>query len=177
MIGERFTREARQAVRDAVKEAERESAPRIGRRHMLLALLESPALAGFDLSREEVEGALREARRKGGLSEADTEALKELGIDLDRIVDSVEQSLGEGALASMGTSRKRWLFGEHKSFEPELKKTLERSLHEARDLGHNYLGNEHLVLALLAGGGLVTEVLEARGVNYVEVRKRVAQGA
>ncbi|MET1071619.1 MAG: Clp protease N-terminal domain-containing protein [Umezawaea sp.] len=177
MIGERFTKEARQAVRDAVKEAERDSTSQIGRQHMLLALLDSPALAGFDLTREDVEEALRKARRKGGLSEADTKALRELGIDLDQIVDSIEQSLGEGALASMKTRKKRWLFGERVSFEPELKKTLERSLFEAKDLGHNYLGNEHLVLALLAGGGLVTEVLEARGVNYVEVRKRVAAGA
>jgi ATP-dependent Clp protease ATP-binding subunit ClpA len=177
MIGERFTREARQAVRDAVEEAERESAPEIGRPHLLLALLGSPVLAGFDLSREEVEGALRQARRKGGLSEADTEALRGLGIDVDRIVDSVEQSLGEGALATMKTRRKRWLFGEHVPFDPELKKTLERSLFEARDLGHNYLGNEHLVLALLAGGGLVAEVLAARGATYVEVRKLVAAQA
>ncbi|WNV91108.1 Clp protease N-terminal domain-containing protein [Umezawaea sp. Da 62-37] len=177
MIGERFTKEARQAVLAAVEEARSESAPKIGRPHMLLALLGSPALAGFDLSREDVEGALREARRKGGLSEADALALRELGIDLDQVVESVEQSLGEGALASMKTRRKRWPFGEHLPFEVELKKTLERSLFEARDLGHDYLGNEHLVLALLAGGGLVTEVLEARGVNYAEVRKRVATGA
>lgn len=177
MIGERFTRAARQAVTDAVKEAERESAPEVGRTHMLLALLDSPVLAGFDLSREEIEGALRAARRKGGLSEADTEALRGLGIDIDQIVDSIEQSLGEGALATMKTRKKRWLFGEHKPFEPELKKTLERSLFEAKDIGHNYLGDEHLVLALIAGGGLVAEVLEARGVTYVEVKKRVLTGA
>jgi ATP-dependent Clp protease ATP-binding subunit ClpA len=173
MIDERFTREARRAVHDAVKEAERESSAEVGRPHMLLALLDSPVLAGFELSREEIENALRAARRKGGLSEADTEALRGLGIDVDQIVDSIEQSLGEGALATMKTRKKRWLFGEHRSFEPELKKTLERSLFEAKDLGHNYLGNEHLVLALLAGGGLVTEVMEAQGVTYVEVRQRV----
>ncbi|MCS7483075.1 Clp protease N-terminal domain-containing protein [Umezawaea endophytica] len=174
MIGERFTRDARQAVRDAVKEAEQESASEVGRTHMLLALLGTPVLAGFELSREEVEDALRAARRKGGLSEADTEALRGLGIDVDQIVDSIEQSLGEGALATMVTRKKRWLFGEHKPFEPALKKTLERSLLEARDLGHNYLGNEHLVLALLAGGGLAAEVLASKGVTYAEVRKLVA---
>ncbi|HEX6341619.1 Clp protease N-terminal domain-containing protein [Umezawaea sp.] len=174
MLGERFTKQARRAVLDAAKEAERESVPEVGRTHMLLALLGSPVLAGFDLSREEIEGAFRTARRKGGLSEADAAALRGLGIDVDQIVDSIERSLGEGALATTKTRRKRWLFGEHRPFEPALKKTLERSLVEARDLGHHYLGNEHLVLALLAGGGLVAEVLEARGVTYAEVRKLVA---
>ncbi len=176
MIGERFTRAARQAVHDAVKEAELESAAEVGRPHMLLALLGSPVLAGFSLSRDDVQRALSAARRKGGLSEADTEALRGLGIDVDQIVDSVEQSLGEGAMVSMKTRKRRWLFGDHRPFERALKKTLERSLVEARDLGHNYLGDEHLVLALLAGGGLVAEVLAAQGVTYVEVRKLVVAG-
>jgi ATP-dependent Clp protease ATP-binding subunit ClpA len=116
---------------------------------------------------------LAAARRKGGLSEADTEALRGLGIDVDQIVDNIEQSLGEGALATMKTRRKRWLFGDHVPFSSEAKRVLERSLVEAKDLGHHYLGNEHLVLALVAGGGLVAEVLEARGATYVAVRKLV----
>jgi ATP-dependent Clp protease ATP-binding subunit ClpA len=74
----------------------------------------------------------------------------------------------------MKTRKKRWLFGERISFDPELKKTLDRGLFEARDLGHKYLGDEHLVLALLAGGGVVAEVLEARGVTYAVVRKLVS---
>ena len=46
--------------------------------------------------------------------------------------------------------------------EPAFKKALENSLREARDLGHNYLGNEHIVLALLQGKGIVAEVLAER---------------
>ena len=177
MIGERFTREARQAVLDAIKEAEREQASEIAPHHLLLALLDSSVFEGYTLSRAEMEEAFRAARRKGGLSDADTEALRGLGIDVDQIVDSIEQSLGEGALARTTPRRKRWLFGQHIPFDPAVRKALERSLFEAKDLGHGYLGREHLVLALLAGRGLVAEVLEARGVSYVEVRKRVAAPA
>jgi len=177
MIGERFTREARQAVKGALEEAGREQAAEVAPHHLLLALLGSSVFEGYTLPREELAEAFRAARRKGGLSEADTAALRGLGIDVDRIVDSVEQSLGEGALATGTPRRKRWLFGEHIPFDPAVKQALVRSLVEAKDLGHNYLGQEHLVLGLLADRGLVTEVLEARGVSYLELRKRLAAPA
>jgi ATP-dependent Clp protease ATP-binding subunit ClpA len=177
MIGERFTREARQAVLDSAKEAERAQANEVDSPHLLLALLDSPVLADYGLSRESVETALSAARRKGGLSEADTEALRGLGIDVDKIVDSIEQSLGEGALATMKTRKKRRLFGNHVPFGQAAKQTLVRSLTEAKDLGADHLGNEHLVLALLAGGGLVTEVMEAQGVTYADLRQRIAARA
>ncbi|WP_367134475.1 Clp protease N-terminal domain-containing protein [Saccharothrix sp. HUAS TT1] len=175
MIAERFTRAARQAVHDAVTQAERLDAPEIGPEHLALALLDAPVLADFDLSRDEVVDAFAAARRKGGLSDADTEALRRLGIDVDRIVASVERSHGEGALAEGPVRRKRRFFGNHLPFTASAKKTLERSLVEARDLGHGRLDQEHLVLALLAERGLVAEVLGAHGVSYVEVRKRVAR--
>ncbi|GAA1280669.1 Clp protease N-terminal domain-containing protein [Saccharothrix xinjiangensis] len=173
MIGERFTREARQAVHDAVVEAERLDAPGIGPEHLALALLDAPVLAEFDLSRDEVVDAFAAARRKGGLSDADAEALRGLGIDVDQIVASVERAHGEGAL-SAAPKRKRRFFGNHLPFTADAKKTLERSLFEARDLGHNTLRQEHVLLALLAQRGLVAEVFGARGVSYTELRKRVA---
>ncbi|CCH35373.1 Clp protease N-terminal domain-containing protein [Actinosynnema sp. NPDC047251] len=173
MIAERFTKDARQAVHDAVKEAQNASAGEIGPEHLLLALLDTPVLASFDVPRDAVETALRDARRKGGLSSADAEALRGLGIDVDEIVASVERSFGEGALAG-GAKRKRWPFGGHLPFNAAAKQTLVRGLAEARDLGHGTLGKEHLVLALLSANGLPAEVLAARGVRYPEVRKRVA---
>lgn len=172
MIGERFTRQARQAVQDAVREAERRDADRIGPEHLLLAVLDAPVLAGFGLTREQVEAAFERARRKGGLSDADTEALRGLGIDVDRIVDSVEATLGEGALAGGPPRRRRTLFGL--PFDATAKQVLVRCLVEAKDLGHGTLGREHLVLALLSGRGLVAEVLATLGVDYAEVRRRVA---
>jgi ATP-dependent Clp protease ATP-binding subunit ClpA len=174
MIGERFTRAARQTVHEAVVQAERLDAPEIGPEHLALALLDAPVLAEFDLTRDDVVDAFAAARRKGGLSDADTEALRGLGIDVDQIVASVERSHGEGALAGAPRRRRRF-FGNHLPFTAAARETLVRSLVEARDLGHHTLGQEHLLLALLAGRGLVAEVLEARGVNYVEVKKRVAR--
>ncbi|GAA3460866.1 Clp protease N-terminal domain-containing protein [Saccharothrix longispora] len=176
MIGEKFTKAARKVVHDAVVEAERLDAHEIGPEHLAIAVLDAPVLATFDLPRDEVVGAFAAARRKGGLSEADTEALRGLGIDVDAIVASVERTHGEGALAGAPRRRRRF-FGNHLPFTAAAKKTLERGLVEARDLGHDFLGEEHLVLALLAGHGLVAEVLGARGVDYAEVRKLIARSS
>ncbi|MEU4743040.1 Clp protease N-terminal domain-containing protein [Actinosynnema sp. NPDC023658] len=175
MIGERFTRAARQTVHDAVVQAESLDAPGIGPEHLALALLDSPVLAEFHLRRDEVADAFAAARRKGGLSDADTEALRRFGIDVDEVVASVERTHGEGALAGARNRRRRRFFGNHLPFTAEAKKTLVRSLVEARDLGHGSLGQEHLLLALLAERGLVAEVLGARGVDYGEVRRRAAR--
>ncbi|HUQ57441.1 Clp protease N-terminal domain-containing protein [Lentzea sp.] len=169
MIAERFTREAREAVRTAVREAEQDRAGEVGVEHLLLALLDAPVLAGFDLPRAGLETAFRDYRRKGGLTKADAEALRGLGIDVDQVIDSVEQSLGSGVLRP--GPRKRW-FGM--PLEADFKKALENSLRESRDLGHNYLGAEHIVLALLQGRGIVAEVLTEHGVTYEEIRKRAA---
>ena len=84
MIAERFTKEAREAVKHAVKDAERVHAGEVGVEYLLLAMLDSPVLAGFDLPRDELETAFRDYRRKGGLTKADAEALRGLGIDVDR---------------------------------------------------------------------------------------------
>ncbi|SDF61464.1 Clp amino terminal domain-containing protein, pathogenicity island component [Lentzea fradiae] len=169
MIAERFTREAREAVKAAVREAEETHAAEVGVEHLLLALLDAPVLAGFDLPRDELVAAFRDYRRKGGLTKADAEALRGLGIDVDQVIDSVEQSLGAGVLRP--GPRRRW-FGM--PLEPASKKALERSLREARDLRHNYLGTEHILMALLQGSGIVAEVLTERGVTYEEIRKRAA---
>ncbi|WP_237048222.1 Clp protease N-terminal domain-containing protein [Lentzea guizhouensis] len=167
MIAERFTKEAREAVKQAVRNAEDVHAGEVGVEHLLLALLDAPVLAGFDLPRAELEAEFREYRRKGGLTKADADALRGLGIDVDQVIDSVEQSLGRGVLRP--GPRRRW-FGM--PLEAACKKALENSLRESRDLGHNYLGSEHVLLALLQGGGIVAEVLAERGVDYAEIRKR-----
>lgn len=169
MIAERFTKEAREAVKTAVREAEEGHAAEVGVEHLLLAVLDAPVLAGFDLPRAELETAFRDYRRKGGLTKADAEALRGLGIDVDAVIDSVEQALGTGVLRP--GPRRRW-FGM--PLESACKKALENSLRESRDLGHNFLGVEHILLALLQGKGIVAEVLTERGVTYEEIRKRAA---
>ncbi|GAA3889961.1 hypothetical protein GCM10022243_63510 [Saccharothrix violaceirubra] len=173
MIGERLTKDARKAVRDALDEARRARASSIEPEHLLLALLDDPVLTSFQVVRADVEAAFAAARRKGGLSAADTEALRGLGIDVDRIVASVEQTMGEGALAVGPPRRRRWPRGSL-PFAAGARDVLERALREARDLGQRPLRSEHLLLSLLAGGGLVEEVLAERGVTYGGIRRLVS---
>ncbi|MDG5808125.1 Clp protease N-terminal domain-containing protein [Streptomyces ossamyceticus] len=103
---ERFTKDARAVVLGAVDHAERSSADRVTEEHLLLALLDrrasraSFALASLGLAdhRGSVEQALTDARRRGGLTRADADALSDLGIDLAQIVSRVEEAHGAGAL-------------------------------------------------------------------------------
>ncbi|MFF7840130.1 Clp protease N-terminal domain-containing protein [Streptomyces ossamyceticus] len=103
---ERFTKDARAVVLAAVDHAERSSADKVTEEHLLLALLDrrasraSFALASLGLAdhRGSVEQALANARRRGGLTRADADALSDLGIDLARIVSRVEEAHGTGAL-------------------------------------------------------------------------------
>lgn len=106
---ERFTKDARAVVEGAVAHAEREGAERVEETHLLLSLLDregsrgSFALASLGLPPGGRDGLVRdlaEARRRGGLSRADADALSGLGIDLSDIVSKVEEAHGEGALAA-----------------------------------------------------------------------------
>ena len=58
-------------------------------------------------------------------------------------------------------------------FTPRAKKVLELSVDEARLMGHNYIGTEHLLLGLLKEkGGVAYKVLSGMGVRFVEMNKR-----
>lgn len=104
---ERFTKGARAAVTGAVTQAERAGADRVTEEHLLFSLLDqkgsraSFAVAALGLTDRRVlmEEAFAEARRRGGLTKADTEALAGIGIDISEIVARVEGAHGEGALA------------------------------------------------------------------------------
>lgn len=66
-------------------------------------------------------------------------SLESLGISLEGVRSQVEEIIGQGQQAPSG----------HIPFTPRAKKVLELSLREALQLGHNYIGTEHLLLALL----------------------------
>ncbi|KPI02739.1 Clp domain protein [Actinobacteria bacterium OK074] len=114
---ERFTEDARAVVAGAITHCERAGDREVGEAHLLLALLDREgsraafalaALGSADLGdparrREAVARDLAEARRRGGLTRADADALSGLGIDLAEIVSRVEEAHGEGALAPEGT--------------------------------------------------------------------------
>ncbi|MEU9961598.1 Clp protease N-terminal domain-containing protein [Streptomyces sp. NPDC050982] len=183
---ERFTKDARAVVLGAVEHAGRLHVERVEEQHVLLALLDreasraSFALMSLGLAerKESVEQALAEARRRGGLSRADADALSGLGIDVSEIVSRVEEAHGEGALRAgggTGTGRGRgwWsgLVGGHRPFAQGAKDLLTESLRMALAQRDRYIGDEHLLLALAARPGVPAEVLADHGVTYESLRR------
>lgn len=90
--------------------------------------------------------------------------LESLGISLEEARDRVEEIAGRGQDVPAGRI----------SFTPSAKRVLERALREAVQLGHTYIGTEHLLLSLLAGGDdIAARVLAGRGAGDDLVRERV----
>lgn len=93
-------------------------------------------------------------------------ALESLGISLDSVREQVQESIGQGPQAPSG----------HIPFTPRAKKVLELSLREALQLGHNYIGTEHILLGLIREGeGVAAQVLVKLGADLNKVRQQVLQ--
>ncbi|WP_097866042.1 Clp protease N-terminal domain-containing protein [Streptomyces sp. rh34] len=175
---ERFTRGARATVKGAVGQAERGGADSVTEEHLLLALLEqeggraSFAVTALGLRdrRASLEASFAGARRRGGLTKADTDALAGIGIDIGAIVSRVEGAHGEGALAT-GRGGHRWWWSGHRPFTPGAKTVLEKSLRVALGRGDRFIGEEHLLLALTAMPGVVADVLAEHGATYATVQR------
>jgi ATP-dependent Clp protease ATP-binding subunit ClpA len=91
-------------------------------------------------------------------------ALESLGISLEAVRAQVEEIIGQGQSAPTG----------HIPFTPRAKKVLELSLREALELGHNYIGTEHILLGLLREGeGVAAQVLVNLGASLDRVRQVV----
>lgn len=179
---ERFTRDARSTVTGAVTEARRHGDARVTEEHLLLSLLALGVLDRLGVDRAAVAADLAAARRRGGMSRADEEALAGLGIDLTQIVSRLEETHGEGVL-SAPAPRKRTLGASlrsalnraerddragshHVPFTEGAKKVLEQSLRIALGRKDNHIGTLHLLLALLSRPGTVSEVLTDHGITY-----------
>ncbi len=177
---ERFTKDARAVVLDAVGHAERSHAATVDEEHLLLALLDREASrAAFALAslgaagrRDSMERALAEARRRGGLSRAETEALSDLGIDMAEVVSRVEATHGAGALEpARGKGGRGGWFSGHRPFTRGAKDLLTQALRVAVAHHDRHIGDEHLLLALTARPGIVAEVLADHGVTYEAVER------
>jgi hypothetical protein len=93
-------------------------------------------------------------------------ALTELGISLEAARAQVVGIVGQGAEKT----------ASHIPFTPRAKKVLELSLREALQLGHNYIGTEHILLGLIREGeGVAAQVLESQGADLDRVRQQVVQ--
>ncbi len=93
-----------------------------------------------------------------------SKVLESLNISPDRVRAEIESAIGRGERTPY----------EEVAFTPRAKKVLELALDEARRLGHNYIGTEHLLLGLIREGeGVAARVLEAMGADLERVRAQV----
>jgi Clp amino terminal domain, pathogenicity island component/UvrB/uvrC motif len=92
--------------------------------------------------------------------------LESLGISLEAVRQQVQEIIGQGQGPQQG----------HIPFTPRAKKVLELSLREAQQLGHNYIGTEHILLGLIREGqGVAALVLVKLGADLNRVRQQVIQ--
>jgi ATP-dependent Clp protease ATP-binding subunit ClpA len=93
-------------------------------------------------------------------------ALESLGISLGVVRSSVSEIIGVGGSEPFG----------HIPFTPRAKKVLELSMREALQLGHNYIGTEHILLGLVREGeGVAAQVLTGLGVDLGTIRQRIVE--
>jgi ATP-dependent Clp protease ATP-binding subunit ClpC len=131
------------------------------RQVVVLAQEEARALDHDDIGTEHLLlGLLREGN---GLA---VRALEALGISQDTVRQRVEELAGRGQQASSG----------HIPFRPEAKTVLRLALQESKDLGHHYIGTEHILLGLLReGDGVAARLLTELGAGVGRVRPQVLQ--
>ncbi len=93
-------------------------------------------------------------------------ALESLGVSLEAVREKVEETIGLAGTAPTGSP----------PFTPRAKKVLELSLREALQLGHSYIGTEHMLLGLVREGeGVAAQVLQSLGADLPRVRQTVIQ--
>jgi ATP-dependent Clp protease ATP-binding subunit ClpC len=91
-------------------------------------------------------------------------ALESLGVSLDAVREKVEETIGPAQGSTPGSP----------PFTPRAKRVLELSLREALQLGHNYIGTEHMLLGLVREGeGVAAQVLISLGADLSRVREQV----
>jgi len=95
-----------------------------------------------------------------------SKVFQELGISINEIRAAIKDVVTEGTSESY----------EHIPFTPRAKKVLELSLREALQMGHNYIGTEHILLGLLREGeGVAARVLNSLGITLNSVKVKVKE--
>ena len=148
---QRFTEQARKVVIAAQEEAEADGAAEVQTYHLLL-------------------GMTRETDTKA------IEILEKFGLSPRRVRDEISKYVNPNQpsrFPQTSGSRER---GPEKQFSDQAKRALQQAYNEARQLDHNYVGTEHLLLGLLSDNDDVTaRVLRGFDINLEEVRGRVAE--
>lgn len=165
----RLTPEVRAVVARAYGSAQRDGCQQVGEGHLFWALLEDEEggvllanVAGAS-ERAQVAEELEQARRRGGVTDGEADALAGLGINVDAVVAQIEQQLGAGALAGPGPRPAHHWTGPVMS-GPAVRVLAEAEAHLSLAGGRS-LGVEHLVLGLVSAPGVVSESLARRGIN------------
>jgi ATP-dependent Clp protease ATP-binding subunit ClpA len=179
MMFEKFSGSARLVVTAARQAAEEAGDGEIDGTDLLVALLRTEdetterLLADHGLVPDEVAEDLKRARLRGGITDADAAALSTLGVDVDQVMRTIEETLGQDVLAT--PRRKRHFFEPkgHLRFSAEARQTLIQCLREAIRRNHKEIGTEHLLLALLSRKSLAADALTSRGVTYEGVAARL----
>jgi len=129
------------------------------RKVILLAREEAKRLDHDYLGTEHILlGLIREGEGVGAT------ALQQLGIDLAHVREEVEKAVGRGGGG---------LFLGQIPFTPRAKKVLELAVAEAKNLGHNYVGTEHILLGLIREEeGVAAQVLTSLGADLEKVRQQ-----
>ena len=92
------------------------------------------------------------------------QVLKNKGVNLETVRQQVEALVGKGQQE----------VGQVIGYTPRTKTILELSVEEARSLGQNYIGTEHLLLALIREGeGVAAQILAAMGLNFDSIRQEI----
>jgi ATP-dependent Clp protease ATP-binding subunit ClpC len=145
-VFERFTDRARRVVVLAQEEARMLNHNYIGTEHILLGLI------------HEGDGVAMRALESLGIS------LEPLRRQVDAFIGQVEEEIGQDQAVRT----------THLRFTPPGRKVLELALREALQLGHNYIGTEHILLALIREGeGVAAHVLQKLGADLNRVRQTV----
>jgi ATP-dependent Clp protease ATP-binding subunit ClpA len=179
-VFERFTTQARSVVTLAQEQARELGRPNIGTQHLLLGILGTPGTAGaraveaLGVGERDVRADVRRLDRdRSAFSDQDADALRSVGIDLDEVRRTVEETFGPGALERAATAGGRSWAG-HVPLTPGSKKALELALREAIHLGHRSIGTEHLLLGLVRDDTCsAARILAARGADRERVRAAV----
>lgn len=165
----KFGSSAGEVIADALVRARAEGTSRIGEDHLFAALLASPdsgpllGQLGGPEQAEAVRTEVREARRRGGLTAGEEQALAGLGIDLGEVVARVEARLGAGAL-DLPPRRSR-----RTSVSPEAVAVLNAAQRQRTARGDRRTTARHLLLGLLAQPGPLADALAARGITLAGV--------
>ena len=97
-------------------------------------------------------------------SGAAAKVLADLGMEIDKMREYIVRLVGKG----------NYNFSEGFGYTPRTKRVMELSFYEARNLGHNYVGTEHLLLALIREGeGVAARIMKDAGVDLEKVRALV----